>query len=92
MRASCGVCPSPGPSRASLFRIAVSLMVSFSPRLPAAPTAFPRTSRALALRAAEACSLLRLLSAHNLGRLALRQLGSGAVDLAKLANLVRWSC
>ncbi|GLC36182.1 hypothetical protein PLESTB_001371300 [Pleodorina starrii] len=43
--------------------------------------------RALVLRAAEACSLLRLLSAHNLGRLALRQLGSGAVDVAKLANL-----
>lgn len=41
------------------------------------------------LRAAEACALLRLLSAHNLGRLALRQLGgSGAADMARLTNLV----
>ncbi len=46
-------------------------------------------SRALVLRAAEACALLRLLSAHNLGRLALRQLGgSGAADMARLTNLV----
>lgn len=47
------------------------------------------SDRALVQRVTEACSLLRLLSAHNLGRLALRQLGSGAVDMAKLSNLVR---
>ncbi|KXZ50010.1 hypothetical protein GPECTOR_18g164 [Gonium pectorale] len=45
--------------------------------------------RSLVLRVAEACSLLRLLSRHNLGRLAVRQLGgAGAAEAAKLANLV----
>eukprot|EP00198_Chlamydomonas_reinhardtii_P005145 XP_001694481.1 nuclear pore protein [Chlamydomonas reinhardtii] len=46
--------------------------------------------RALVLRVAEACSLLRLLAAHNLGRLALRQLrgsAGAAADMNKLANL-----
>lgn len=49
------------------------------------------TRRALVLRVAEACSLLRLLAAHNLGRLALRQLrgsAGAAADMNKLANLV----
>ncbi|GIL76872.1 hypothetical protein Vretifemale_6406 [Volvox reticuliferus] len=43
--------------------------------------------RALVFRMAEACRLLALLSAHNLGRLALRELGSGTLEMAKLANM-----
>ncbi|GIL93354.1 hypothetical protein Vretifemale_20752 [Volvox reticuliferus] len=42
--------------------------------------------RTLLFRVAEACALLRLLSAHNLGCLALRELGAGTADMAKLAN------
>ncbi|GLI65285.1 hypothetical protein VaNZ11_008776 [Volvox africanus] len=43
--------------------------------------------RALVFRVAEACRLLALLSAHNLGRLALREFGSGTLEMAKLANM-----
>ncbi|GIL79191.1 hypothetical protein Vretifemale_8563, partial [Volvox reticuliferus] len=42
--------------------------------------------RTLLFRVAEACALLRLLSAHNLGCLALRELDAGTADMAKLAN------